>query len=86
MGRVQAIHGLRIFDELEAQRSAIEADFGGPLVWERMETRKKCAIGLTLPESGYRDEDAWPQLQDAMIDAMSRLERAFRTRIQNLRP
>jgi hypothetical protein len=76
---------LRIFDELAAQRAAVEADFGAPLVWERMEGRKKCAVGVTLAGGGYRDEDRWAEVQDAMIGAMIRIERAFRPRIQALR-
>ena len=76
---------LRAFEQLEARRADIEREFGGSLDWERMEGRKKCAIGVTLPLGGYRDEDRWPQLHDAMIKNMVRLERAFRPRIQALR-
>src|SRR5215217_1227141 len=76
---------LRFFEQLEAQRSEIEAEFGGPLVWERMDGRKKCAVGVTLPMGGYRDEDRRAEIQDAMIKTMIRLERAFRPRIRLLR-
>jgi hypothetical protein len=76
---------LEIFEQLEAQRAEIEADFGGPLVWERMDGRKKCAVGVTLPTGGYRDEDRKAEVQDTMIETMIRLERAFRPRIQSLR-
>ena len=50
-----------------------------------MDGRKKCAIGVTLPAGRYREEDRWAEMQDAMIETMIRLERAFRTRIQSLR-
>jgi hypothetical protein len=76
---------LRIFDELAAHSADIEADFGGPLTWERMEGRKKCAIGVTLDGGGRRDEDRWAEIQDAMIETMLRLEHAVRPRIQMLR-
>jgi hypothetical protein len=75
---------LRIYDQLEAQRPDIEAEFGGPLVWQRMDGLKKCAVGIPLSD-GYRDVDNAAALQDAMIHAMIRLERAFRPRIQSLR-
>jgi hypothetical protein len=76
---------LRIFDDFAAQRLEVEADFGGRLEWERMEGRKKCAIGVTLDVGGRRDEERWPDIQDAMIETMLRLERALRPRIRALR-
>lgn len=76
----------RIFEALMADRDAIEADFGGPLDWDRAENRKRCFIGVTLPNGGYRDDEArWPRIQRAMIDAMLRLESTFRPRIQAFR-
>ena len=48
-------------------------------------TAGKCAVGVTLPTGGYRDQDRRGEIQDAMIETMVRLERAFRPRIQALR-
>ncbi|HEX8084860.1 MAG TPA: DUF4268 domain-containing protein [Solirubrobacteraceae bacterium] len=76
---------LRIFDQLAMHRAEVEAEFGGSLNWERLEGRKKCAIGVTLEVGGRRDEDRWPVIQDAMLETMLRLERALRPRIQALR-
>jgi hypothetical protein len=33
----------------------------------------------------YRDEATWPQVHEAMIDAMTRLERAVKPHIKKLR-
>jgi hypothetical protein len=75
----------RIFEALIAERDAIEADFGGPLDWDRVEDRKRCFIGVTLPAGGYRDDESeWPAIQRKLIDAMLRLERTFRPRVQAL--
>lgn len=75
----------RIFDRLIADREAIEETFGQPLDWDRVEGRKRCYIGVTLP-GGYRaDEDDWPGIQRRMIDAMIKLDQAFRPRIPSLR-
>lgn len=75
----------RIFRALEESRPEIEAEFGEPLIWSLVEGRKKCAITKTLPAGGYRDEEStWPVIQDAMIDAMVRLEKACRTYIATL--
>lgn len=76
---------VRVFDQLAAERADIEAEFGEAVEWERMEGRKKCAIGVTLRSGGRLDEDRWPEIQDAMIDTMLRFERVFRPRIQALR-
>jgi hypothetical protein len=34
---------------------------------------------------GYLDENRWPEIQEALIDAMIRLEAAFRPRIEGVR-
>ena len=74
-----------IFEELEGQRVAIEADFGGSLDWDRSEGRQRCQIGVTLDTGGYRDsEERWPETQDEMIESMIRLEQALRRPIDAL--
>lgn len=54
---------LRVFDQLAAERPNIEADFGQPLEWERMEGRKKCAIGVTLGLGGRLERVFRPRIQ-----------------------
>jgi hypothetical protein len=84
--RPDAGENLRIFEAFRAQREAIEADFGSPLEWDRVENRKRCFIGVTLADGGYRDdEERWPEVQRKMIEQMIRLERTFRPRISALR-
>ena len=76
----------RLFDELAASRDKIEADFGEPLSWERLEGKRACKIRYTSNTGGYRSpEEDWPRLQDQIIDAMLRLERALRPFISRLR-
>ena len=75
-----------MYEELFASRDEIEAEFGAPLEWDRVDNRKRCFIGMTLPDGGYRDDEArWPGIQEPMIEAMARLERTFRPRLQALR-
>ena len=75
-----------IFEELAEQRPSIEDEFGGKLEWSQVEGRKRRQIGVTIPGGGYRDDRGrWPEIQDAMIDAMVRLERALKPRIKDLR-
>jgi hypothetical protein len=75
----------RIFEELLADREAIERAFGGPLDWDRREGRKKCFVGVTFRSGGYQDDrDTWAGIQDEMIDGMVRLEAALKDRIPRL--
>ena len=74
-----------IFDTFEESKEEIEEAFGEPLEWQRLEDQRACRIGKQLSLGGYRDnEEKWQEIQDAMIDGMIRLERAFRPHIDRL--
>lgn len=66
-----------IFDTLAASRDNIEGSFGGKLDWDSVEGRRGYRIAARTTLGGYRDEDRWPEIQDAMIDRMVRLEKAL---------
>ena len=74
-----------IFDSLAASKAAIEKEFGEPLEWQRLEGKRACRIKKAISVGGYRDDQSkWSAIQDAMIDAMIRLERAFKPYIAKL--
>ena len=73
-----------IFDTLAESRDAIEATFGESLEWQRLDARRACRIKKDIDLGGYRDEDKWAQIHDAMIDAMIRLEKALKPYIARL--
>jgi len=73
-----------IFDQLAESKDAIEAAFGGPLDWQRLEGRRACRIKKNIDLGGYRDESEWPEIQEAMIEAMIRLEEALKPHIARL--
>jgi len=73
-----------IFDTFLAAKAEIESAFGEPLDWDRMEGRRACRISKAIELGGYRDEEEWPDAQQAMIDAMIRLEKALRPHIEGL--
>lgn len=75
----------RIFDTLCAKKEEIEGAFGGPLVWDRMEGRRACRVRARLDLGGLRHRERWPEIQEAMIDAMVRLSAALQREIQALR-
>ena len=75
----------KIFDTLEKAKRKIEEAFGEPLEWQRLEGQRSCRIGKRFSLGGYRDdEDKWQEIQDTTIDAMIRLEKAFRPHIDRL--
>ena len=74
-----------IFDKLHTAREQIEAAFGEPLVWERLNDRRACRVSYRMDIGGYGDsQESWPGTHDAMIDAMVRFEAALRPHIDAL--
>jgi hypothetical protein len=75
-----------IFDALYEDGEAIEAEFGAPLDWQRLDNRRACRIRYVVGEQDALDHpEGWPDLQEALIDAMIRLDRTFRQRIAKLK-
>ena len=75
-----------IFDQLHVHKDEIDAAFGEPLSWERLEGKQACRIRHTQSGGGYRSpEEQWPSLQDAIIKDMDRLERALRPHLKQLK-
>lgn len=74
-----------IFDQLSRSRRQIETIFGDELEWQRLENRRACRIRKLFALGGYREqEEIWQEVQDALIDAMVRLEKAFKPHIAKL--
>lgn len=74
-----------IFDTLITSKSNVESAFGEPLEWERLEGKRACRIKKRMEVGGYRDDEAeWPVIQDTLIDAMVRLEKALKPCIGKL--
>jgi len=74
----------QIFDALHAKKDEIESEFGESLNWDSTEGKRRCRIRWTCNEAGLKDEDKWDYLQDKMIDAMIRLEKALKNHIERL--
>jgi hypothetical protein len=68
-----------IYDQLLVNKDAIESAFCGSLLWERLEGKRACRISYLCKEGGYRSpEDQWGLIQDNVIHAMDRLEKAIK--------
>jgi hypothetical protein len=53
--------------------------------WQRLDDRRACRIRHVLTLGGLTDRDRWPEIQEAMMDAMVRLEKALKPQIKRLR-
>jgi hypothetical protein len=75
-----------IFDKLHKQKNEIERAFGKELSWQRLDDKQGSRIAFVAADGGYKsDESSWPEIQDAMIDAMALLERALMPHLKSLR-
>jgi len=73
------------FDALAKSKKSVEKVFGEPLEWQQVEGRRACRIRKMILTGGYReDASKWPKIQDEMIDAMIRLEKALKPHIAQL--
>ena len=67
-----------LFDKLYVHKNEIETKYGGPLLWDKLETRKSCRIkSLPLEGHGMDEVDRWSELQESLIDKISRMEKSF---------
>jgi len=74
----------RTFDALSSAKDEVNAAYGRALDWQRLEHARACRIRHRMEIGGWKDEDKWPEIQDTMIEAMIRLEKALRPHIDKL--
>ncbi|MFO0911496.1 MAG: DUF4268 domain-containing protein [Pirellulales bacterium] len=75
----------RIFDQLQLKKDCIERSFGGPLSWDRLDTKRASRVKSVVDRGGYRNsESEWPEIQSDMVNAMTRLENALKPELELL--
>lgn len=72
-----------IFDQLHAEKTAIEADFGAPLEWFRLDDRKASGIRYRKAFDGY-DPEHWREMITWMTEHLQRLEKTFAPRLAKI--
>lgn len=84
-GKEKGEENKEIFDQLNSKKAEIEKAYGEGLNWERLEGKRACRISKRITIGGYRDEEEkWPQIHEAMVDSMIRLERSLKPYISKL--
>ena len=74
-----------IFDALRLHKRTIEKEFGSALSWERLDEKRACRIAKRFTIGGLADPESWSGLQDKMIAAMIKLERALRPQLDKIK-
>jgi hypothetical protein len=65
------------FDSLFAKKTEIEAAFGKPLQWDRLDGKNATRIWHPIGMGGLLDQPDWDAIQDQMIETMIRLHAAI---------
>lgn len=74
----------RVYNILFQHKEEIESLFSKGLEWQLLPNKRACRIQFVFPNIGLNDEDHWDELQDQLIEAMMRFEKAFRSYINQL--
>ena len=77
VGRDHTTENKEIYDRLYARREEIEAAFGDPLDWRRLDDKKSSRVVFRMHADGHNRE-AWPQIIDWMAEHIVRFENALR--------
>lgn len=75
----------RIFDYFYSSKNKIENDFGGELIWERMEDNVTSRIKHQLDGVGISSEADWDRMNEFLIDGVVRMLKAFKEPVKNLK-
>ncbi len=70
-----------LFDQLYAQKDAIEQAFGQPLEWLRLDDKKSCRIQFSCAAEGF-NKDRWEEWTTWHLEQMTKLEKAMKTPLQ----
>ncbi|MDO8289187.1 MAG: DUF4268 domain-containing protein [Parvibaculum sp.] len=84
LGRASKEQNKALFDSLLDRQDLLDAAFGEPLSWRRMDDKKVSIIEFVKPFDGHSRE-SWPDMIAWLVEHIQRLEKAFDPQIQSLR-
>jgi CBS domain-containing protein len=68
----------QVFDKVHAQRSTIEAEFGGPLSWERLMGQQSAKIAVYRENSSITsDPEAWEEIYSWVLETLPSFYKAL---------
>lgn len=73
------------FDYLYAIKDEIEKSFGGYLNWQRKDDAVMSTIAFRKDGLNAYDDQDWPEINVFLVDAISRMEKAFKKPIADLK-
>ena len=72
-----------VFDQLFSHKQEIEDQFGGKLIWQRLDDKRACRVKVEVPANIF-DKDQWEAMLAFMVDSMTRLEKALKAPLQEV--
>jgi hypothetical protein len=73
-----------IFDSLYSKKDAVEAEFGQPLIWERLDDKITARVKFELSDVSIFNEEDWEKMIGFMVKYVPKFEAAFKKPIQEL--
>lgn len=70
-----------LFDFLYSKKDKIEESFGEPLEWMRLDDKKSSRVQFSCKADGFNKEQ-WPEWVEWHLTNMTKLEKAFKTPLQ----
>lgn len=58
--------------------------FGSPLDWQLLPDKRASRIRFVIPDYGLKDQDHWDELQERLIEAMIKLDKALQPYIRRI--
>ncbi|MEO1150664.1 MAG: DUF4268 domain-containing protein [Pseudomonadota bacterium] len=72
------------FEQLELDKTTIEAEIDFELVWMPLPERRACRIVGYQPISDLSNKGSWDELQTWLVSALEQMQKAFARRVKNL--
>jgi hypothetical protein len=73
-----------LFDHLHSRREQLNAEFGEPLSWRRMDDKKVSLIECAAPFDGH-NRSVWPEMIEWLVSHVKKMEAVFDKEVPGLR-